>query len=371
VRYRPELDGIRAFAVLAVIAFHAGVAPARGGWLGVDIFFVLSGYLITQVLLREHARTGAINLRDFWVRRLLRLYPALLLALVLGVFFYTTLGYGGTIGGYLKTAAAAGLYFENFVWGLGNNELGLFGHTWSLAVEMQFYLVWPLLLAWILAKRQRPTRWIIVGIVISFGLYVLQSTPEPVSAGHFPVAYYMPWTRAFELLAGALLAALEAQRSERRAEPRPGRHWIGWLIGVGYGVVFFASWIYSIYVHQRAIIWESGAATILTVLLLLHLDRVRTAGVGRLLAWRPIAWIGSVSYAVYLIHYPVIQILEHKVGHHAGHPGLASGKGMLVMATVISLALAAISWRLVEKPALKLKDRFEHQPMERATQPID
>jgi peptidoglycan/LPS O-acetylase OafA/YrhL len=342
VEYRPELDGIRAFAVLAVVAFHAGLKPATGGWLGVDIFFVLSGYLITLILLREQDRTGAVSLRDFWVRRLLRLYPALLLTLVLGAFFFTTLGDEGTFPGYLRTAAAAGFYVENVVWGLGGTELGSLGHTWSLAVEMQFYLVWPLVLIWMLRQQLRLAPWILGGVVVSYGLYVLQSAPGD---DHFPAAYYLPWTRAFELLLGALVAVLLA-RSPKRATGAPARHWVGWLIGLAFGIVLLAAWTDSIFVRQRASLWESPAAALLTVALLVHLDRVRGDGVGSLLSWRPLVWVGSVSYGVYLFHYPVIAVLKDRAD-------VTEAKVMFLVALPITLGIAALSSRYVERPALR------------------
>jgi peptidoglycan/LPS O-acetylase OafA/YrhL len=348
MEYRPELDGIRAFAVLAVIAFHAGLKPATGGWLGVDIFFVLSGFLITTVLLREHDGTGRVRLRAFWIRRLLRLYPALLAMLVLGAFFFPTLGDGGTFVGYLRSAAASGLYVENLFWGLGGNELGRLGHTWSLAVEMQFYLVWPLLLASLLGRRARMVPWLVGGIVLSYVLFVVQSAPE---AARFPQAYYLPWTRAFELLLGALVAVVLSSRPVRDAGAAVTRRWTGWAIGVAFGVVLLAAWTDSIYVDQRAIIWESPAAAVLTVALLLHLDRVRTTGVGALLAWRPLVWVGKVSYAAYLFHYPVIAVLLDRTD-------LVS-KAVLAIALPVTLGLAALSWHFVERPALRLKRRYE------------
>ncbi|RNL60442.1 acyltransferase [Nocardioides marmoriginsengisoli] len=347
MEYRPELDGIRAFAVLAVIAFHAALKPATGGWLGVDIFFVLSGYLITLVLVREHDRSGAVSLRDFWVRRLLRLYPALLVMLVLGAFFYGTLGDGGTFVGYLKTAAGAGLYVENLLWGLGGSELGHLGHTWSLAVEMQFYLVWPLVVGWLLLRRSRATAWVVGGILVSYALFVLQSAPE---ADRFPMAYYVPWTRAFELLLGALVALVLAARPARDPDAPAVRRWTGWLIGGAFGVLLLAGWTFSIYTDQRSIIWQSPAAALLTVALLVHLDGVRTSGVGALLSWAPLVWIGKVSYGAYLFHYPVIMVLMK-------HTDLGA-RLLFVVGTAITLAISALSWQYVERPALRLKSRF-------------
>lgn len=358
MEHRPELDGIRAFAVLAVIAFHAGLQPATGGWLGVDIFFVLSGYLITMILLRENDRSGAVSLKNFWVRRLLRLYPALVVTLLAGLLFYKTLGDDGTLTGYLRSAAAAGGYVENLVWAYTDDSQGALGHTWSLAVEMQFYLLWPPVLIWLIRRNQNLIAWIVGGIVVSYALYVLQSGPAPHGMFAFPDAYYLPWTRAFELLLGALVAVLLARKASHRSTAPEGGTWVGWLIGAAFGVVLLGAWTDSIFARPSAIAWESPAAALLTVALILHLDRVRTTGVGALLAWGPAVWVGQVSYGVYLLHVPVIHVLGDKVDFLRDSQGDIEAKSMFLLALPITLALAAASYYLVERPALRLKDRF-------------
>ncbi len=354
MEHRPELDGIRAIAVIAVVAFHSYVVIGLfgGGWLGVDVFFVLSGYLITSILLREHARTEAIDLRSFWVRRLLRLYPALLVALIAGFAFHTDLDGDGLLG-YLKSAASAGLYVENFIGGFGIRELGGLGHTWSLAVEMQFYLVWPPVLVWMLRRKVALLPWVAGAVAVSYVLLALESGfPGP---GRLPVGYYMPWTRAFELLLGALVAVLVASTGKRGGAPAAPPRWLGWLLFLGLGGVFLIAATYSILTIAHVLAWEAPLAALLTAGLLWYVERARATGVGALLAWAPLAWIGKVSYAIYLFHYPVLMVLRHHgVGVHHGSTTFVVGLG-------ISIVLAAISYRFVERPALRLKDRFEPQ----------
>lgn len=348
MEYRPELDGIRAVAVLAVLSFHSYflLALCSGGWLGVDVFFVLSGYLITAILLAEHRRRGHLDLGSFFARRLRRLYPALLVALVIGALFFRTLGDGGTFAGYLRTAGAAGLYVENFVWGLGGHELGRFGHTWSLAVEMQFYLVWPPVLGWMLTRKLRLAGWIAGAIGISYVLLVLESGRQTAS---FPLAYYLPWTRAFELLLGALVAVTLVRRHDNSDHSGPPRRWTGWLILGALGFVFLLGATYPILVQPRVIIWQSPATALLVAVLLVHLDGVRTSGVGALLAWGPLAWLGRISYGVYLFHYPVLMVLRaHGITH--------ASKGFL-LGGAISIALAAASYYAVEQPFLRRRSR--------------
>ncbi|MCW2856481.1 MAG: hypothetical protein JWR52_2096 [Marmoricola sp.] len=353
--HRPELDGIRALAVLAVLAYHSYLllALCSGGWLGVDVFFVLSGYLITAILLSEHRRTGRLDFRRFYVRRLERLYPALLVALVLGAVFYRTIGDGGTFVGYLRTAGAAGLYVENFVWGLGGHELGKFGHTWSLAVEMQFYLVWPPLLGWLVARKSNLIAPVVAGIAVSYVLLVTEMGREPTS---FPVAYYMPWTRAFELLIGALVAVTLTRGA--RAERHSPRRWTGWLILAALGFAFVLAAGDNISVHPAVIAWQSPLVAALTAGLLVHLDGVRTRGVGAVLAWAPLAWLGRISYGVYLFHYPVLTVLR-------AH-GVAGASTGFVLGGGISILLAAASYRVIEQPILSRRSR----PGAQRVQPI-
>lgn len=375
-KYRPELDGIRAVAVMAVVGFHSFVQLAQGGWLGVDIFFVLSGYLITQILLAEHQRSGMIRLSDFFVRRLLRLYPALLVTLVLGACFYRLLGDGnGTVSDsgeitisaqasfldYLGTLVPIATYLENFFLAFGTDALHYLGHTWSLAVEMQFYLVWPPLLVWLLARRKNLVTWVVVGIALSYLLMVVQSGPEHLALSD---GYYLPWARAWELLAGALVAVLAARPGARPAG-LIAKRWVGWSIVAGLGVVILVAATYSILLIDYVMLWEAPIAVALTALLIAHLNAVGTTGPGAVLAWRPLVWIGKLSYGIYLIHYPLLWILrDHGMPDEHAVPVFA-----LVMA--ISTAVAAASFYLVEQPVLRLKKRYEPVSEPAVGQPID
>jgi peptidoglycan/LPS O-acetylase OafA/YrhL len=202
--YRPELDGIRALAVFAVFASHVGWGRMVGGWIGVGIFFVLSGYLITSILMVEWQRTGAIALRSFYLKRLLRLYPALLVMLVGCALFAPVFGNGGTAKGYLFSAAATGLYFQDFIAGITGSAHGAFLHTWSLAVEEQFYMFWPPALILILRKRASVLVWALAGTAVSWILLLFTTRGR---AGTVPATYALPHTRAGELLLGCALAA--------------------------------------------------------------------------------------------------------------------------------------------------------------------
>lgn len=163
MKHRRELDGLRALAVLLVIASHVSIPVLGAGWLGVDVFFVLSGYLITSILVGEFEMTETIRLGQFYIRRVLRLYPALLLLLAVGFLFYGQLGEGGTRIGYFHTAFFSGAYLEDFVVGFTGNAHGNLGHTWSLAIEEQFYLLWAPILLLLLKRGRSLVPWIVGG----------------------------------------------------------------------------------------------------------------------------------------------------------------------------------------------------------------
>lgn len=343
MRYRPELDGIRGVALLAVIACHTNAPLALGGWMAVDVFFVLSGYIITLLLIGEHQRTGDIRIGAFLWRRILRVYPALLLVLLLGALWFRTLGADPSAAGYLKTVTASATYVQNFVWGFGGGEFGEFGHTWSLGVEIQFYLLWPFALAALLRRGRRPMPWILAGIAVSYALFVLQSGEQ----GNLSLApaYYLPWTRAWELLIGCALAFWLVRRGLPAAGPTeaPRGRWVGWAIAAFGGFWVLLGATYTIFVDSSYLIWQAPVIALLSAALIAHLDRVHRYGVGRFLGWRPVAMLGLISYSVYLFHLPVMAILRERYG-------IEDPPALMLWTTPIAIVLAALSYRLVETP---------------------
>ena len=184
MEYVPELTGLRALAVFLAISEHTAIPGLRGGWVGVDIFFVLSGYLITSILVAEWRRTESIRLGRFYLKRALRLYPALILMLALGAIFYNYLGDGGTLVGYGKTALLGATYTQDIALGFFGQAYGNLGHTWSLAVEEQFYLLWAPVLFLLLKFRQRPIPWLCGFIALELDLAGTHHHASPRSAGH-------------------------------------------------------------------------------------------------------------------------------------------------------------------------------------------
>jgi peptidoglycan/LPS O-acetylase OafA/YrhL len=339
--YKPELDGLRALAVLAVFVSHVGWGPLLGGWIGVGIFFVLSGYLITSILMSEWDRTGGIGLKRFYLRRLLRLYPALLVMLAFCALFAPTFGDGGTAGGYVFSALATGLYFQDFVTGIGGSTHG-FLHTWSLAVEEQFYLLWPPLLILALRRRWTVLNVALTGVLISWSLLVFTTDPRGSDA---PMSYAMPYTRAGELLLGCALAAWLAI-SPAILRTAFARLVLAPVSLLGLGVLLLVSGAAGMSSWMPLQIMTTA---LLAAGLILGLVANQGQLTGRLLRLKPLVGLGVISYGFYLYHLPLL-ILSVKY-----LPGPWAGQ--VAFALVMTLAAAVCSYRWLERPLLRLKNR--------------
>ena len=354
--YRPDIEGLRAIAILLVVAAHAGVPWLRGGFVGVDLFFVLSGYLITGLLLQEVGDHGRIRFGAFYARRLQRLLPALLLMLALVSLAallivppsqqpFQAIG-GATAAVWLSNVHFALLHLDYFGPGADSN---LFLHTWSLGVEEQFYLLWPLLLfftlgAWRLkAHSLHLTRLkIVMALVLlaSLALCVLWTAREP------QLAFYLMPARAWEFALGALVFMLARPAALREAEganavtaTRNGRgaRLLGWA---GLLLIAWAAWAYGPnmpYPGIRALLPALGAAAILYA----GVAAAQTS-VAWLLSLRPLQALGKVSYSWYLWHWPIL-LLGMQID---------PGASLLMRLALVALALllATLSYRLVETP---------------------
>jgi peptidoglycan/LPS O-acetylase OafA/YrhL len=338
----PALDGLRALAVLGVVAFHDG--RLVGGYLGVDLFFVLSGFLITRNLLVEHASTGRIDLRAFWVRRARRLFPALLAVVVAVALVACVLASpaerarvradGLATLGYVANwhAIAAGQsYWDLF------SAPSPFAHAWSLAIEEQFYLVWPLV-AWLALRAARPRRSLgLVALALGLGsAAALARTFEHLGSDR---AYLGTDTRAAALLAGAALAcALHGRRPL-------GRRAVALLdvLGVAALVALAFAWVrlegHDPFVYRGGL-WLTEVAVLV---LLVCASEPTESRVARVLAARPLVAIGVVSYGIYLVHWPIFVALA------PGRFGLVGAKLTLVRLALTTIA-AFLSYRHLEEP---------------------
>lgn len=345
--YLPGIDGLRAIAVLAVLLFHGGVARFGGGFLGVEVFFVVSGYLITLLLLREHAQSGRINLPAFWGRRARRLLPAVA-ALVAVTLVYALIFLPNEVGGLREDALSAAAYVTNWWLVYGNKPYfevigrpSLLQHLWSLAVEEQFYLVWPIVFAVLL---RFVGRWgaLAAALAGAVGSYAL------MAAIHSPLAdpsrvYYGTDTRASGLLLGAALALVWDPREARRCVYRNVRAGLSMLAILPIAVVAWAflalnsssTWLYP---------WGFvviGIGTIATIVAATHPS---TSSLQRILGSAPMRWAGTRSYGLYLWHWPIFMVTR---------PGLDvdfDGTDLLLGRLILAALAAEISYRLIERP---------------------
>jgi peptidoglycan/LPS O-acetylase OafA/YrhL len=310
VRYNPALDGLRAVAILLVVADHSGLLP--GGLIGVDVFFVLSGYLITSILLTELRQTGEISLSNFYWRRGLRLFPALGILAGFELLRSFVSPHGSDIRDGILVAIA---YLQNWNDVFHFAPGGLMGHTWSLATEEQFYLLWPLVLP--LVFKSRPLIWLSVAITL---MVIVRFLPLGYTR---PGLDFSPGLRPVGLLIGCALAFL----------PKISFRAPLWLpLGALLVVAAF---------EESYVLAAPLAASLATAVLILTLQGPSILGCA------PLRYIGKISYGLFLYHVPII-VLGHKWVH-----GIAGNTILIALA----FAAAALSYEFVEKPFLRLKDR--------------
>lgn len=346
-RYMPGLDGLRAIAVLAVIAYHLHLSWAPGGLLGVGVFFVLSGYLITDLLVTERKQTGRLNMKKFWLRRARRLLPGLLLMLVV-VVAWVTLFDRSQLWSLRGDVLAAILYVSN--WWLIFHHVSYFqsfgppsplGHLWSLAVEEQFYLVWPLVLGLSLFFTRR--RGWLVGMSLAGAAASALTMAVLYQPGTDPSrVYYGTDTRAFALLIGAALAFVWPSHKLSDKISRLARFAIDLVGTVGLLTIALMIWKTNQY---QPFLYRGGFVllSILTAAAVLALAHPASL-LARVLGWKPLRWLGVRSYGIYLWHYPVIVLTDPVV-----NTGGVSVPRAILQVTA-SIILAALSWKFIEDP---------------------
>ena len=335
--YRPALDGLRALAVAAVMLFHGGVGVLRGGFLGVDAFFVLSGYLITSLLLAERAETGRIRLGAFWGRRARRLLPALLVVLVAVAVAGRYLLPDVEVRLLRGDAFAALFYVAN--WRMIYRGSDYFTqtaapsplqHTWSLGIEEQFYWLWPLIVLVLLAFAARRVLFAVcaTGVVASALAAAALYQPDNVNR-----AYFGTDTRAQALLIGCALATIPLTR---------GRRWLAVLALAG---TLGTAWLWTHADGTDAWLYRGGftAAALAVAAVLAHAVASPRGPTAWVLALPPLVWLGRISYGLYLWHWPLFQFVT------AERTGL-SGPALLGMRCGLTVAVATVSFYAIEQP---------------------
>ncbi len=342
--YLPALDGLRAVAVISVLLYHASVAWLPGGFLGVEMFFVISGYLITSMLLAEWSQTGGIDLKTFWLRRARRLFPALFTLLVVVVAYavlFLPEEVAGLRGDVLSTAAYVNNWYQIFSHKSYFESAGrppLLRHMWSLAVEEQFYLLWPLLLG-LLLRRQRPGRvlaMVLLGALASLLLMVAGFKPDTDPSR----IYYGTDTRAAGLLLGAALAFTWP----------PGKAVLGGsqrvLDAIGLGALVTLLACFLLITEFQSFLYRGGftlvgLATVELLAIVVHPQARLTT---RLMCWEPLRWVGLRSYGIYLWHFPVFMVTRPQLDLPW------DGVPVLLLRLGLTLAIAALSYRFIETP---------------------
>jgi peptidoglycan/LPS O-acetylase OafA/YrhL len=348
----PALDGIRAVAVALVLAEHGGLPGVSGGFLGVDVFFVLSGFLITSLLLDEFRSKGRIRLRDFWIRRARRLLPALLV-MVLTVVAVRRLFPTEATAALRDDAVASFFWMSNWAFVAQKTDYFSQGappsplqHTWSLGVEEQYYLLWPLLVIAVAALFWKRLR-LAVFVLAAAGV-VASATAAVVMAPDLNRVYFGTDTRIQALLVGAAAAALlvrdwKVLTSGGTLIRTRYRRWAATALSVVglAGLVVLAH-----YATGSARDFRYGLLIVVAVAAVLVIAPValdQGSPVARVLAWRPLVWLGAISYGVYLWHWPIFLALN---GERTGW----SGWPLFALRCVATIAVAAASWWLLEQP---------------------
>jgi peptidoglycan/LPS O-acetylase OafA/YrhL len=330
--YRPEIDGLRAVAVLAVVLFHYFRESAPAGYLGVDIFFVLSGYLITSLIVNDLSNKK-FSIVNFYNRRLRRIFPALIVVIIFSLFLGIVIFLPSNLIGLARSIIYALIFLANVYFWRDTNyfspdaETKPLLHLWSLSVEEQFYIFFPLMLAFLVRRWLRGTLSVVVAM--TFGSYLLSVAALKFGAGS-PAFFLLP-TRIWELGLGAMIALMPPARLGLRSSLIA---FVGFLFMMG-GLFFATDTVFPL--------MPSGTLAVIGAGLMIQFARDPKSTLVRLLRLRPMVFVGLISYSLYLWHWPIIVFVRYFLVRELT---LIETFGCFLAA----FSLASLSWRFVEKP---------------------
>ena len=341
MKYRPEIDGLRALAVLIVILFHAGFESISGGYIGVDVFFVISGYLITSIIISEIA-AGEFSVTNFYERRARRLLPALFFVMIACVPFALLWLAPSDLKFFGQSIFAVSTFWSNiFLWKKSgyfesDSELDPLLHTWSLSLEEQFYILFPIFLV-IVWKFGLKLLFILLGIIFLISL----SIANYGAYNHPSAAFYFLPTRGWELLVGSFCAFFLRYKSHFKS------HYINEIFSLlGFGMI-----ILSVLMFDDSTPFPSLYTLVPTVgTLLLVLMTTSKTIIYRLLAFKPIVGLGLISYSAYLWHQPLFAFTKYRYFE-------IISQELIIFLCFISFGLAWLTWRFVERP-FRIKGKY-------------
>ncbi len=345
--YVPALDGMRGIAILAVMAFHTQFPLFQGGFIGVDVFFVLSGFLITTLLVREYDKSNAVSLKNFYMRRVLRLAPAFLfflfvVVIVSFIFLERSPFYNNLIDAFIAL-----FYVANWAHALNIHPPVILSHTWTLSIEEQFYILWPI--TFIFLFKSLKSRGHVALIVLSAALLSWILRVYLLSSGSTITRVYAGLdTRADTLLIGCFLGIVLSSDLLGEGVKRRLTFVLRYIAPLS--ALLLIRFFFKLNWMNPHIYYTNFFAVIILVgIIILDISISRESMLRVILSLKPLVWIGGISYGVYLWHYPIYSVMLSR--------GFSKAS-VLVFGTLSAFAVASVSYYCLERPFLRLKRRW-------------
>ena len=344
--YVPSLDGVRGYAVLLVLLVHGANRFCKGGWIGVDLFFVISGYLITSLLIGEYEKHHTISLKKFYARRFLRLFPVLIAGILLANILWNYSGF--TPEGRIKATLSALFYYINFQQDTYSN----LRHLWSLAVEEHFYMFWPLTCLYFLFRIDYKKKlWFVIGVLLAVTAFRLYLSYFPIDWGWLHMdSYRSTFSRIDCILLGVIMAIVFAEAKKRN------RHFIRHQNDNALLIIYVSLFMAVLFWVRDTSVYLLSGGFILTNLLcgfavLFAVQHPEHSFFSN----KTIGWIVRRSYGIYVYHYPIFFLFNFKNGGH----DIKSYVLITLLRLGLTFIIAALSFKYIEQPVLNYKKRFE------------